>query len=112
MAALAFPTITTSIKLESGVTYSYAHVPPRDSKPYILFLHGFPSSAYDWRYQIEYFSEHGYGLIVPDLLGYGETDKPKEIEAYQLKKMSNEVVEILDAYKLEKVVGVGHDWYD
>ncbi|KAL8644444.1 MAG: hypothetical protein Q9226_007760, partial [Calogaya cf. arnoldii] len=109
MAALAFPNITTSAKLSSGVTYSYVHIPPNHSEPYLLFLHGFPSSAYDWRRQIEYFSERGYGLIVPDLLGYGATDKPKEKEAYRLKKMCDEVVEILDICGVEKVVGVGHD---
>ena len=86
-------------------------MPAKDSNPYLLFLHGFPASAYDWRHQIRYFSELGYGLIVPDLLGYGATDKPTEKEAYRLKKMSDEVVAILDAYKVGKVVGVGHDWY-
>lgn len=112
MAALAFPDSTTSAELSSGVTYSYVHVQAQDSKPYLLFLHGFPSSAYDWRHQIKYFSDRGYGLIVPDLLGYGATDKPQEKEAYRLKKMCGEVVEILDICGLEKVVGVGHDWYD
>ncbi|KAL8753641.1 MAG: hypothetical protein Q9199_004908 [Rusavskia elegans] len=110
MAALAFPNITTSAKLSSGVTYSYVHVQAKDSMPYLLLLHGFPSSAYDWRHQIEFFSDRGYGLIVPDLLGYGATDKPQEKEAYRLMKMCGEVVEILDIYGLEKVVGVGHDW--
>ena len=110
MAELAFPDITTTAKLSSGASYSYVHVPPKDSKPYILFLHGFPSSAYDWRHQIGYFSERGYGLIVPDLLGYGATDKPQEKEAYRLKKMSKEVVEILDICRVETVIGVGHDW--
>ncbi|KAI4261886.1 MAG: hypothetical protein L6R42_002925, partial [Xanthoria sp. 1 TBL-2021] len=80
MAALAFPNITTSAKLSSSVTYSYVHVQAKGSKPYLLFLDGFPSSAYDWRHQIEFFSDRGYGLIVPDLLGYGATDKPQEKE--------------------------------
>ncbi|KAL8996144.1 MAG: hypothetical protein Q9169_004291 [Polycauliona sp. 2 TL-2023] len=111
MAALAFPNITTSTKLSSGVNYSYVHIQPGDRKPYLLLLHGFPSSAYDWRFQIKYFSDLGYGLIVPDLLGYGATDKPQDKEAYRLKKMCGEVVEILDVCGAEKVVGIGHDWY-
>lgn len=110
MAELGFPDVTTTTKLPSGPSYSYVHVPAKDLKPYILFLHGFPSSAYDWRHQIEYFSERGYGLIVPDLLGYGATDKPKEKEAYRLKKMSKEVVELLDICGVETLIGVGHDW--
>ncbi|KAL9104594.1 MAG: hypothetical protein Q9163_000459 [Psora crenata] len=97
MAQLAFPDLTKSTKTPNGTTYSYVHVPAKDDKPYLLLLHGFPSSSYDWRHQISYFRERGYGLIVPDLLGYGGTDKPKEIEAYRMKKMSEEVIGILDA---------------
>ena len=118
MAAIAFPDISSSVRLPTGVTYSYVHVKPSSSKdgksnakPYILFLHGFPSSSYDWRHQISYFSAQGYGIIAPDLLGYGGTDKPKEIQAYNLKKMCEEVIGILDHERIDKVHGVGHDWY-
>ncbi|KAL9128269.1 MAG: hypothetical protein Q9217_003031 [Psora testacea] len=110
MAQIGFPNLAKSIKLPNGTTYAYVHVPPKDDKPYLLLLHGFPSSSYDWRHQILYFEERGYGLIVPDLLGYGGTDKPKEKEAYKLKKMSDEVVGILDAEAVKVCVGVGHDW--
>ena len=112
MAGLGLPDITTSTKLSNGTTYSYVHVPAKDGKPYLLLLHGFPSSAYDWRHQVNHFSDRGYGLIIPDLLGYGGTDKPTEKDSYRLKKMSDEFAEILDTLKVEKVVGVGHDWYD
>jgi soluble epoxide hydrolase / lipid-phosphate phosphatase len=55
-----------------GLTYGYVHLAPAqgDRGKHILFLHGFPSSSYDWRYQIAYFRQRGYGIIVPDLLGY------------------------------------------
>jgi len=111
MASIVFPLISKSIRLPSGVTYSYAYVEPKGNKPYILFLHGFPDASFGWRHQVPYFSELGYGLIVPDLLGYGGTDKPKEVDAYKLKKISTEVVGILDAHNIETVIGVGHDWY-
>lgn len=110
MTTIAFPTISKTARLFNGTTYSYVHVSPSHDKPFILFLHGFPSSSYDWRYQIRFFSELGYGLLVPDLLGYGGTDKPEELEAYKLKKMSEEVVGILDAEEIGSVLGVGHDW--
>lgn len=48
---------------------------------------------------------------MPDLLGYGGTDKPLTKEEYRLKKMSNEVAGILDACGAEMAIGVGHDWY-
>lgn len=96
MANIAFPSINITTRLSNGTAYSYVHTQPSDQKPYILFLHGWPSSSYDWRHQINYFSKLGYGIIAPDLLGYGGTDKPQELEAYRMKKMSKEIVEILE----------------
>ena len=95
-----------------GFLYSYLHLKPTDqgNQIYFLFLHGFPSSSYDWRYQIQHFSQQGYGIIAPDLLGYGRTSKPLDIHAYKAKSMIDDIVEILRYEGVETVIGVGHDW--
>ena len=94
----------------SGTTYRYAINPPLEKeKPYLLFLHGFPETSYSWVNQIEYFTRRGYGIIAPDLLGTGGTDKPVELEAYSLKTMASEIAKLLDCEGLDKVVAVSHD---
>ena len=98
-------------KVSNGTTYRYIHVKPHNSKkPYVLFLHGFPSSSYDWRHQIQYFVDQGYGAVAPDLLGYGGTDKPEDVKAYRAKKMAEEIIEVLEYERIQTVLGVGHDW--
>jgi soluble epoxide hydrolase / lipid-phosphate phosphatase len=100
------------IKTSRGYIYSYIYNKPvEDGATYLLFLHGFPSSSYDWRHQIQCFSQKGYGIIAPDLLGYGETAKPLEVEAYKGKDMVKDIIEILDHEEIQLVVGIGHDWY-
>ncbi|KAI9789186.1 MAG: hypothetical protein M1816_006320 [Peltula sp. TS41687] len=100
-----------TVLLPSGTTYRYVHIRPKHRDDhYILFLHGFPSSAYDWRHQINYFRNKGYGIIAPDPLGYGGTDKPAQVEAYRAKKMAAEMIEILDCERVHKVFSVSHDW--
>lgn len=111
MASVAFPSISKITRLPNGTTYNYVFVEPKGNKPYILFLHGFPSSSFDWRHQISFFSNAGYGVIVPDLLGYGGTDKPEVLEAYRLKSMSDDMASLLDHLQVKEVFGVGHDWY-
>lgn len=92
-------------------TYSYIHIPPRDdANPTIVFFHGFPSSSYDWRHQIAFFSAHGYGVVAPDLLGYGATSKPDSPSDYLSLSMVDEVLSILDHESLDKVHGVSHDF--
>ena len=113
MASIAFPTLAKKRTLSDGVTYGWVAVAPSSpSKPTFLFLHGYPSSSFDWRKQIESLPKLGFGLIVPDLLGYGDTDKPVELEAYNLKTMSRQVAEILTIEGVSKCFMVSHDWYE
>ncbi|KAF7852772.1 hypothetical protein EAF04_010891 [Stromatinia cepivora] len=112
MASPTFPTKTHTTA--RSLTYSYIHIEPSTpSKPYILFSHGFPSSSHDWRHQITYLSSKGYGIIAPDLLGFGDTSKPLSIESYKFKDMASDLHEILSLHSISashKVLGVGHDW--
>ncbi|PCD42946.1 hypothetical protein AU210_005470 [Fusarium oxysporum f. sp. radicis-cucumerinum] len=99
-----------SVTIPSGTTYRYVFAPPSDTtKPYLLFIHGFPETSYDWSHQITYFTEQGYGVIVPDLLGCGGTDTPRALTLYGFKNMAADVGQILDCEGVEKVIGVSHD---
>lgn len=95
-----------------GFTYNYYFASAKQSKPTILFCHGFPSTSSHWRREAIFFEERGYGVVVPDMLGYGGTSKPTETDDYLPSKVSKDIVEILDAENLEKVIAIGHDWYD
>jgi pimeloyl-ACP methyl ester carboxylesterase len=101
------------LKTTRGFNYHYFAQSPasNSSLPTILFLHGYPNFSGDWHYQVAHFTKLGYGAIVPDLLGYGGTDKPTDPRSYGLKGMSNDVKEILDAEGVDKAVVIGHDWY-
>ncbi|KAK8132048.1 alpha/beta-hydrolase [Apiospora kogelbergensis] len=111
MASIAFPSLAKKATLSDGTTYGYVAVAPADpEKPTFLFLHGYPSSSYDWRHQIKSLPEAGFGVIVPDLLGYGDTDAPTNIEAYRMKAMSQHMAEILDKEGVSRCFAVSHDW--
>jgi soluble epoxide hydrolase/lipid-phosphate phosphatase len=110
MAFTAFPQLSKSIRLSDGTQYALVHVDPAPSQPTFLLLHGFPSSSYDWRHQIRALQAGGFGVVAPDLLGYGDTDSPSAREAYSLKNMSDHIAEILRKLGITKVIGVGHDW--
>ena len=110
MTFTAFPIASMKVRLANGTTYAYTHLKPSGDKPYVLLLHGFPSTAYDWRHQIAFLAKKGYGVIAPDLLGYGGTDKPTEPEAYRMKKMAADIAFLLDTLDVKLVIGVGHDW--
>ncbi|KAF2967064.1 hypothetical protein GQX73_g6526 [Xylaria multiplex] len=101
---------TKTLVTTSGYTYAYDYAPATNtSKPTVLLLHGFPASRHDWEDTIPALTAQGYGVIAPDLLGFGDSSKPTELEAYNLKDIVGHLAEILDAEGLKDVVGVGHD---
>lgn len=97
-------------KTARGINYHYYFSPPKDSGITLLFCHGFPSTSYDWHYQVDFFKNKGFGLVVPDMLGYGGTDKPLTPESYKSSSMSDDIVQLLDAENIDNVVAIGHDW--
>lgn len=110
MAPIAFPQYSKTQALSSGLSYSYVYVPPASPiLPSIVFLHGFPSSSYDWRHQINFFAQSGHGILVPDLLGYGSTSRPADLASYKTKNMAMDMVELLDIEQLVQVHLVAHD---
>jgi pimeloyl-ACP methyl ester carboxylesterase len=57
-------------------------------------LHGFPEFSYSWRHQIPFFSKH-FKVVVPDMRGYGETERPVEIYEYRIEKLVTDIVELI-----------------
>jgi pimeloyl-ACP methyl ester carboxylesterase len=76
----------------------------------VVLLHGFPDSGNLWRHQVPALAVAGYQLIVPDLRGYGHSDKPSDVEAYGLLHLAGDVIGILDLLGIERAHVVGHDW--
>ncbi|EEA23360.1 hypothetical protein TMatcc_002219 [Talaromyces marneffei ATCC 18224] len=111
MALQLFPDVSKTTAVRDGTKYSYIYIPAAEStKPAFLLLHGFPSTSYDWRHVVPLLQELKYGILAPDLLGYGDSDKTTDVEAYSLKRMADHILELVVGEGLERVVGVGHDW--
>jgi hypothetical protein len=106
MDASLYKTHTTS----RGLVYRYWYAAASAGKRTLFFLHGFPSTSHDWRHQANFFRAHGYGVLVPDMLGYGGTAKPLETDAYKPSLICRDLVDLLDAEGIPRAVFVSHDW--
>ena len=76
----------------------------------VLLLHGFPDSGRLWRYQVPALAGAGFQVIIPDLRGYGRSDKPGPVDAYSLPLLAGDVLAILGGLGIGKAHVVGHDW--
>ena len=78
--------------------------------PLVIFCHGWPESWYSYRHQLPAVANAGFKAVAYDVRGYGESDKPNEIEAYTMRNMTDDVVGIIDALGYETAITIGHDW--
>jgi pimeloyl-ACP methyl ester carboxylesterase len=76
----------------------------------VVLSHGFPELAYSWRHQLPALAEAGFRAIAPDQRGYGGSDRPEAIGAYDIHHLTGDLVGLLDALGIDKAVFVGHDW--
>jgi pimeloyl-ACP methyl ester carboxylesterase len=76
----------------------------------VVLLHGFPDSGRLWRNQVPVLAEAGFQVIVPDLRGYGASDKPADVDAYSLPFLAGDVLAVLADLGIEQAHLVGHDW--
>jgi pimeloyl-ACP methyl ester carboxylesterase len=77
------------------------------AEPLLLFLHGFPSSSYDWRLLLELETEHT--ALAPDFLGFGLSEKPRE-HTYTLHWQADLVEELVRRHhRSSPVFLVAHD---
>jgi pimeloyl-ACP methyl ester carboxylesterase len=78
--------------------------------PLVVLVHGFPEGWYSWRHQIPVLANAGYRVAVPDVRGYGGSDKPHVIEAYAIKNLCADIDGLITALGADRAVVVGHDW--
>ncbi|MBI2826513.1 MAG: alpha/beta hydrolase [Planctomycetia bacterium] len=76
----------------------------------VVLCHGFPELAYSWRHQLPALSAAGFQAIAPDQRGYGASDRPADVAAYNIVELCKDMVGLLDAKGIKRAVFCGHDW--
>jgi len=79
------------------------------ANPAVIMLHGFPESHRTWREVEQHLSDLFY-LIMPDQRGFGASDRPQEVEAYQVDTLIADIFALAEALGVERFSLVGHDW--
>jgi haloalkane dehalogenase len=75
----------------------------------ILLIHGVPTSSWLYRKMIPLLVNQGYRVIAPDMLGYGQSDKPKGYDIYSPENMGSYLLELMDSLKISSWTHVCHD---
>jgi haloalkane dehalogenase len=82
---------------------------PNEARP-ILMLHGEPSWSYLYRHMIPICSAAGHRVIAPDLIGFGKSDKPVNIDDYSYQSHMDWLQSLLERLDLRDITLVCQDW--
>lgn len=104
---MSLPGVTERRVETNGIALNIAEA---GEGPLVLLLHGFPESWYSWRHQFAPLAAAGYHVVAPDMRGYGKSDRPHEITAYNQVEVVNDVIGLIPALGHETAVVIGHDW--
>jgi pimeloyl-ACP methyl ester carboxylesterase len=82
---------------------------PREGLP-VLLLHGNPTWGFLWRKVARALADAPLRLVMPDLVGLGLSEHPRDPEVHTLDFHARQVGALVDALQLERFVIVGQDW--
>lgn len=89
---------------------SYLDVGPADG-PVALLLHGEPTWSFLYRHVIRVLTAEGVRCVAPDMVGFGRSDKPADIEDHSYRRHVEWTrALVLDALDLRDITVVGQDW--
>jgi pimeloyl-ACP methyl ester carboxylesterase len=88
----------------------HMHLAECGAGPLVILCHGFPESWYSWRHQLHVLADAGFHAVAPDMRGYGQTDRPQQIDQYTMLHLSGDMLGLLDALGEQTAVIAGHDW--
>ncbi len=97
------------IQVDGDLRMHYVDEGPLDGPP-ILLLHGEPSWSFLYRKMIPPLVAAGYRVIVPDLIGFGRSDKPTSRDDYTYTRHTNWVAELIVELGLTEITFFGQDW--
>jgi haloacetate dehalogenase len=84
---------------------------PAPARPPLLLLHGFPQTHAIWHKVAERLRQ-SFSLVMPDLRGYGDSDKPEGLpdhSSYSKRTMALDVLTLMRELGHEQFFVCGHD---
>lgn len=100
MNSAAMGSATTTV---NGIRMHYRH---GGNGPLVLLLHGWPQTSHCWR-RIAGELAKDHTVLVPDLRGYGGTDKPRT--GYDKRTMAADLAELVEQLGFPTASVIGHD---
>jgi len=93
-----------------GLRLAWVDEGPEDAENVFLCLHGEPTWGYLYRKMLPVFASAGHRVVVPDLYGFGRSDKPVEDAVYTFDFHRDSLIRFVERLDLRGITLVCQDW--
>ena len=104
-----YPFLPNYLQLTPDLRMHYVDEGPKDGQV-VLLLHGEPSWSFLYRFMIPVFADAGFRVIAPDLIGFGKSDKPTEMDEYTYASHTTWLQSFIEQLDLTEINLFCQDW--
>jgi tRNA(adenine34) deaminase len=103
---------TTQLNGLSGLRLHYVDMGPKDAKIVLMCLHDIGTWGYSFRKLLPTSQVPRFRVVIPDLIGFGKSDKPKRSSIHTLSFHRNYLLDLVTHLDLRNVILVLPDGLD
>lgn len=86
---------------------AYMYLEPEGNKPVVTLLHGKNFNGAYWQQTSEFLQDNGYGVLIPDQIGFGKSSKPTDYQ-YSFAALATNTQGLLEKLGIAQSIIVGH----
>lgn len=79
-----------------------------NTKPILVFNYGLVCSNHHWKFQIEYFDQQGYQILLHDYRGHYQSTGKDDLSKLTFTQMSHDISSLCTYLGIEKALMIGH----
>jgi pimeloyl-ACP methyl ester carboxylesterase len=92
---------------QQSLKMAFIHLKGDADKPVVTLLHGKNFNADYWSETALFLQGMGYGVVIPDQIGFGKSSKPANYQ-YSFAAMAQQTYSLLSFLEIEKSIVIGH----
>ncbi|WP_372823178.1 alpha/beta fold hydrolase [Pseudoalteromonas shioyasakiensis] len=86
---------------------AYIYLPAKGDKPVVTLMHGKNFNAHYWTPTAQLLQSLGYGVLMPDQIGFGKSSKPTDYQ-YSFAALAHHTHALLESLNIKKSIVLGH----
>ncbi|MDF7809132.1 alpha/beta hydrolase [Pontiellaceae bacterium B12219] len=92
---------------QQALEMAYMYLPGNGKQPTVVLLHGKNFAGAYWAQTAEFLQSRGYGVLIPDQIGFGKSTKPRHYQ-FSFAQLADNTQALIRHLGIEKPIIVGH----